>query len=116
MDYNPSSFKRYRRVADTYGLSTVVLTHSRSVDVTRQTLRENLLGWLMGTFHGETAPLGYSAGHTEETFNWTKLSHRIVKVFNIAKEMKREKVCAGTARKVLENAVDAAGICGEKKN
>lgn len=114
-NYDPVVFKQYRKIADKHGLSTVLLTHRHVPDVTREILRTNLLAWLVGTYEGETAPLGYSSGHTEETFKWEKLSHRIVKVFNIAKEMRKTKVDKATARMILENAVDAAGICGEKK-
>ena len=83
-NYDPTDFKRYRETADKYGLSTVLLTHQHSHDAQRALLRTNLLKWLENTFKGETAPLGYSAGHTESSFVWDKLSHRIVKVFNQA--------------------------------
>lgn len=115
INYDPINFKRYRKTADRYGLSTVVLTHRHSADATREILRRNFLGWVEGTFRGETAPLGYSAGHTEDTYHWDKLSHRIVKVFNIAKELRKVKADWETAKVILLAAIDAAGVCGEKR-
>jgi hypothetical protein len=115
MDYNPADFKQYRKFADKHGLSTVLLTHKHSTGVSRDVLRANFLAWAEGTFKGETAPLGYSAGHTEDTFVWEKLSHRIVKVFNVARHLKKMSVDWEDAKVVLLNTIDGAGVCGEKK-
>lgn len=115
MNYDPTDFKEYRKRADKYGLSTVLLTHQHAKDASREVLRQNLLKWLEGTFRGETAPLGYSAGHTEQSFVWDKLSHRIVKVFNQAKLLRQCQIKLEQAMLILENAVDAAGVCGEKR-
>jgi len=59
--------------------------------------------------------LGYSGGHNEESFTWDKLSHRIVKVFNQAKILRQHRISWSVAEELLANAVDAAGVCGEKK-
>jgi hypothetical protein len=69
--------------------------------------------WLEQAYKGETAPLGYSNGHTEDTFQWKKLSHRIVKIFNMTKDLKRMGLQWQDVRPVMEAAVDAAGLCGE---
>jgi hypothetical protein len=114
-NYDPSNFKLYRKHADKHGLSTVLLTHRHEPGTARTVLRTNMLAWLEGTFKGETAPLGYSAGHNEDSFQWDKLSHRIVKVFNIARSLKYMNVTWETAKDILLNAVDAAGVCGEKR-
>lgn len=114
-DYDPADFKRYRQVADKYGLSTVLLTHQHRAGAPRAQLRTNMMKWLEGTFRGETAPLGYSAGHSEDTFVWDKLSHRIVKIFTIAKSLKLQQVPWSAAQDIMSNALDAAGVCGEKR-
>lgn len=114
LNYDPTDFKNYRKTADQHGLSTVLLTHRHEPTADRALLRKNLLIWLEGTFKGETAPLGYSSGHSEDTFVWEKLSHRIVKVFNQAKLL-RNNVSWDIAKQILANAVDAAGVCGEKR-
>jgi hypothetical protein len=114
-DYDPADFKRYRQVADKYGLSTVLLTHQHRAGAPRAQLRTNMMKWLEGTFRGETAPLGYSAGHSEDTFVWDKLSHRIVKIFAIAKSLKQQQVSWSAAQDIMSNALDAAGVCGEKR-
>ncbi|KIW03598.1 uncharacterized protein PV09_05351 [Verruconis gallopava] len=114
-NYDPVNFKRYRKVGDKYGLSTVLLTHRHDPNASREFLRSNLLSWLEGTVRGDTAPLGYSAGHSEESFTWDKLSHRIVKVFNIARNLRAANVDLAISKDILSNALDAAGICGEKR-
>ena len=114
-NYDPSDFRRYRKTADKHGLNTVLLTHQRSPDADRQILRTNILKWLESTYKGDTAPLGYSGGHNEESFTWDKLSHRIVKVFNQAKILRQHRISWSVAEELLANAVDAAGVCGEKK-
>lgn len=113
-NYDATEYKRYRRVADRYGLRIVLLTHRRSIG-DRAILHDNLLIWLESTWTGESAPLGYIPGHTDESFAWEKLSHRIVKLFNQAKLL-RGKVAWHNAREILSNAVDAAGVCGETWN
>jgi hypothetical protein len=114
-NYDPSNFKKYRKIADQHGLNTVLLTHRFESGAPREVLYNNLLKWLEGTFKGETAPLGYSSGHSDKSYDWSKLSHRIVKVFNVAKMLKDQRLPWSVAKEILSNAVDAAGVCGETR-
>lgn len=114
VNYDPVDLKCYRQTADKYGLNIVVLTHRLDPNAPRELLRKNLLKWLEGTIKGEAAPLGYSSGHSDQSYAWNKLVHRLVKVFNMAKMLRNHHLPWAVAKDILGNAVDAAGVCGEK--